>query len=367
MIKILVVGIANIYGGIESYIKNVVDNISKEKFQFDFVNLNENEKIAFQDEFLKNNSKIYNIPNRKKNFFSYRRKFIEILSNNNYDIIHIHIMSYEAFERIIWAIRYSEAKVIVHSHNAGFGSNAKLHTRLLHYLGKMLLNNKKFYKAACGKDAGKWLYNNNEYIILNNGIEYDKYKFDIKNRINMRNNLGIQENEIVIGHTGRLELQKNHNFLIDVFYEYYKKNSSSKLILVGDGSLRKSLEEKIERLNISNNVIFIGFVENVNEYYSAFDIFVLPSLFEGLSISLVEAQTNGLKCFCSTNIDVTSDITGNIYFLNLELSSKEWADKIFKENIKRDDCILEHINKEYFIQNSIKKLEKYYIDILDKR
>ena len=101
----------------------------------------------------------------------------------------------------------------------------------------------------------------------------------------------------------------------------------------------------------------------MNEYYSAFDIFCLPSLFEGLSISLVEAQVNGLKCFCSTNIDQTSDITGNTYFLSLKKSPKEWAEEIINRNIKRDDDILKDINKDYFIENSVKKLEKYYINI----
>ena len=133
--------------------------------------------------------------------------------------------------------------------------------------------------------------------------------------------------------------------------------------MVGNGSLKEKLENKVSNLKISNNVIFIGFTKNVNEYYSAFDIFCLPSLFEGLSISLVEAQVNGLKCFCSTNIDYTSDITGNICFLSLKKSPKEWAEEVINRDIKRDDDILKNVNKDYFVENSVKKLEKYYINI----
>lgn len=362
MIKILVVGLSEIYGGIENYINNVVNNIDLDKFSFDFLNFSDT-KIAFEDNFVRKGFNIIKISGRKKNYIKYRNELIELYKNSNYDIIHFHVMSFEAFERIKWAIKYTSAKIIVHSHNAGFGSNAKLHTRMLHYFGKVVLKHKKFYKVACGEDAGKWLYKAGEYEILNNGINYEKYKFDLENRNKIRKNLNIKDGEIVIGHTGRLEVQKNHDFLVDIYYEYYKNNVNSKLVLVGDGNLREKLEKKVNDLNIANNVIFVGFTKNVNEYYSAFDIFCLPSLFEGLSISLVEAQVNGLKCFCSTNIDKTSDITGNIYFLSLKESPKYWANKMISEDIKRDKDVLKNINKDYFIENSIKKLEKYYINI----
>lgn len=362
MIKILIVGLSNIYGGIENYMNNVINNIDLNHFTFDFLNFAD-EKIAFEDEFVKKGFNIIRISGRKKNFIKYKKELNELYKKNNYDIIHFHVMSFEAFERIRWAIKYTNAKIIVHSHNAGFGSNAKIHTRLLHYLGKIILKNKSFYKVSCGNDAGKWLYREGEFTVLNNGIDYEKYKFNVNNRNKIRNKLNIKHDEVVIGHTGRLELQKNHSFLVEVFYEYYKKNNKCKLILVGDGSLKEKIENKVSNLKISNNVIFIGFTKNVNEYYSAFDIFCLPSLFEGLSISLVEAQVNGLKCFCSTNIDQTSDITGNTYFLSLKKSPKEWAEEIINRNIKRDDDILKDINKDYFIENSVKKLEKYYINI----
>lgn len=358
MIKILVVGLSNICGGIETYMRNVASNISNNYVSFDFVNFSK-EKLSFEDEFTKIGSKIIYVPNRKENFKEYKSQLIKIYKEKQYDFIHFHIMSYEAFERISWAIKYSKSKIIVHSHNAGFGSNAKIHTRILHHIGKIVLENKEFYRVACGNDAGKWMYGNREFEVLNNGIQYDKYKFDENIRNEIRQKYNINKNEIVFGHTGRIELQKNHDFLIDIFYDYYKKNSNAKLLIVGDGSLRNKIEEKIKKMGIQDNVIFSGFVKNVNEYYSAFDVFLLPSLFEGLSISLVEAQANGLKCICSANIDKTSDISGNVFFVELNDSIEKWT-RTIENNINRDDNIINHINNEFFIENSIKKLENFY-------
>jgi glycosyltransferase involved in cell wall biosynthesis len=271
-------------------------------------------------------------------------------------------MSYEAFERIVWALKYSDAKVIVHSHNAGFGSNAKLHTRLLHELGKKILKNKNFLRVACGNYAGKWMFENKEFTVLNNGIDAEKFKFDKVKREEIRKKYNIDDNTIILGHTGRIEIQKNHDFLIDIFNSYHKENPNSKLMLVGDGSLRQNIENKISSLNLKENVIFVGFTKNVNEYYSAFDYFVMPSLFEGLSISLVEAQFNGLKCISSNCVDPTSDISGNVEFYSLEKKADDWAKKLINVDSTRDVNILKNINQDFFINNSVKKLEKFYID-----
>lgn len=358
MIKILVVGLSNICGGIETYMRNVVSNISNDRVLFDFVNFSK-EKLSFEDEFTQKGSKIIYVPNRKENFEEYKSQLIKIYKEEQYEFIHFHIMSYEAFERIFWAMKYSKSKIIVHSHNAGFGSNAKIHTRILHYIGKRVLKSKEFYRVACGYDAGKWMYGNKEFEVLNNGVKYDEYKFDEDIRNEIRQKYNINKNEIVFGHTGRIELQKNHDFLIDIFYDYYKKNPNAKLLIVGDGSLRSKIEEKVKKLKIQDNVIFSGFVKNVNKYYSAFDVFLLPSLFEGLSISLVEAQANGLKCICSANIDKTSDISGNVFFVELDDSLAKWTSTI-EENLTRDYYVENHINKDFFVENSIKKLETFY-------
>jgi glycosyltransferase involved in cell wall biosynthesis len=274
-------------------------------------------------------------------------------------------MSYEAFERIVWSLKYTTAKVIVHSHNAGFGSNAKTHTRLLHQIGKNLLKNKDFLRVACGDYAGKWIFEDKPFTILNNGVNAQKFEFNKAKRQEFREKYNISEDTIVLGHTGRIEIQKNHDFLIDIFNSYHTKNPNSKLMLVGDGSLKQSLENKVAMLNLSNDVIFTGFTKNVNEYYSAFDYFVMPSLFEGLSISLVEAQFNGLKCISSDSVDPTSDISKNVVFLSLKKSANDWAQEIINIESMRDINILKNINQDFLIENSVKKLEKFYEDNLD--
>ena len=358
MRKILVIGVSDIYGGIETYMKNVVDNIDVETFKIDFLNVSSND-LAYKDFFISKGSKIKQVTGRKKNFFKYRREIIEFLKNTKYDVIHIHIMSFEAFERIFWSIKYTDAKIIVHSHSAGFGKNAKVHTRVLDKIGRFVLKDKEYKCVACGKDAGKWMFRKKDFIVANNGIDYEKYKFNNNFRSEIREMYGIKDNEIIIGHTGRIEKQKNHKLLINIFEEFRKNNSNSKLMIVGDGSLRKEIYDLAVDKNIINDVIFVGYTKDVHKYYSAFDVFCMPSLYEGLSISLVEAQFNGLKCYTSTSVDLDSDITGNVEFIGLNDSIEMWTKAIQKNNV-RDKDVKMKIKTEYFIENSVKILEKIY-------
>lgn len=165
---------------------------------------------------------------------------------------------------------------------------------------------------------------------------------------------------------GRFTNQKNHTFLIDIFYEIHKINSNTKLILIGIGEKETEIKQKVDGLNLKDSVIFMGFRSNVNEYMSAMDVFLMPSLYEGLPVVGVEAQASGLPCFMSQDV-ITNEvkIANNLKFISLDCNPKEWATEILNNELKRSDTKNELKQNGYFIEDTVRLLQEYYIS--DKR
>lgn len=218
----------------------------------------------------------------------------------------------------------------------------------------------------CSKEAGVWLFgkkivNSNRFMIVHNAVDLEKYKFNVEVRERIRNDLKIDKNTIVIGHVGRFVELKNHDFLVDVFYEFYEIHPNSKLLLIGTGIKENEIKEKVKRLGIEENVIFAGFRENVNDYMCAMDLFVLPSKTEGLGLVLIEAQASGLKCFTSKDVVPNEvDVSKTTQFLSLNLLPKEWADVLIETNIERvknEDMIKQ---AGYDIIDTSKVLQDFY-------
>lgn len=190
-------------------------------------------------------------------------------------------------------------KIIIHSHNNNIPKG--IIKKTLNFINKKLLINKGNVFLACSEESGKWLYGNNvNFEIINNAIEMEEFKFDKEKRDKIRRQYNL-EDKFVIGHVGRIEKEKNHEFLIDIFKEIKQKNNNARLLLVGEGSLENKIKQKVKDDSLENDVIFIGNSHKVSDYYQAMDVFVFPSLAEGLGIVLIEAQSNGLKCFTTKN------------------------------------------------------------------
>lgn len=358
MIKILFEGLSNNLGGIETFIYNLIKNADKNKFEFSIL-LDENIVTPYQDEYQDNGIKIYRVTSRKKNYFKYLKELKKIYQDNQFDYIHINVMSYSLFERITYACKYSKAKVIVHSHNAGY-KNGYYRTRILHQIGKLIVKPHRFLKIACGEEAGKFMFKPNEYKIFNNGIDLEKFQFSQKYRKEIREELNLQENTIAIGLVAAFLPVKNHIFLIDIFNEILKLNNNSKLILIGTGPTQEKIKQEVKKINLQNKILFLGKRMDVNKIYSGLDIYLMPSISEGLSISLVEAQVNGLKCYTSTGVDKNSNVTGNVDFISLKNTSKEWADRIINSNNNRDINALDKVPDEFNAKKSYEKLFNYY-------
>ena len=360
-IKILIAGISQNLGGIEIFVYNLYKNLDKEKYEVSFL-VNKIYKVAFLDEYQKDGCKFFYTEDRKKNYFKYLKDLKEIYTKNQFDIIHINAFSYSTFERILYACKYSNAKVIVHSHSSGF-RKGYYKTRFIHKIGKKFIDNKKFYKIACGEQAGKFMFGNDNFTILNNGIDFEKFAFSSENRNDIRKEFGILDDTKLIGMIGTFSPIKNHTFLLDAFKEYHNLNSNSKLILVGEGSLKSNIEEKVKEYGLENNVIFAGKREDVNKIYSALDLYVMPSIAEGLSIAICEAQINGLKCYTSTSVDADSNISGNVEFISLDQSAKYWAEQMIKDD-ERDENVINKIPEKFNLKKSCELMCNFYESIL---
>ena len=217
-------------------------------------------------------------------------------------------------------------KVIVHSHNTS--PSVGRVTSLLHYMNKNKLNELADYKLACSTDAGKWLYTDNNFTIMTNGIITERFKFDQVKRKKIRNELSINENQIVYGNIGRFSEQKNHKRLIEIFKEIRKEQNNSILLLVGDGDLRSEIEATVRKYSLEANVIFAGVRNDIPDLLMAMDAFIMPSLYEGLPIVAIEAQASGLQLFLSDTISKETDIIGHTTWFSLNENNETIVNKI---------------------------------------
>lgn len=361
-----VIGIMN-RGGAETMIMNLYRNIDRNKVQFDFVE-NQGSEAAFDAEIRQLGGRIYRCPRYDgKNHVAYTRWWNTFFSSHKgeYPIVHGHIGSTAAIYLSI-AKKYG-AYTIAHSHSAGIGSAMY---RMFACPTRYIADN--FF--ACSKDAGISRYgkrvgnDSNRCQVLNNAIDTRKFIFSQETRQQIRNHLHIAENAVVIGHVGRFVEAKNHLFLIDIFADIRKRDPNAILLLVGDGELRHEIEIAIAEKHLSKAVILTGVRSNVWDFYQAMDVFVFPSIYEGLPVSLVEAQAAGLPCCVSANIPRDSAITDLVEFLPLESGAEKWAEIALQRAQKpRHNMLAEIQNAGFDVASTAKWLENFYMNVVTSR
>lgn len=360
-------------GGIQSLVFEIAKRINKDKFQLDFLLLDDGNKYELEEKLKEFGCNVYKLDGiwveTLIDFLKYGKAvdhFFKI--HNNYDIVHMHSSS-KNYLILKKAKKYGIKTRIAHSHNIDFQTK----NIIKKIIGNIFKINLRIYATdyyACSKLAGEWLFGKNivkskKFKVINNAIDYNKFKFNKSTRKKIRDKLKIYDDEIIVGHIGRFTMQKNHEFLIKIFYELYKINSKFKLIMIGTGIKEKEIRRKVEELNITKNVIFEGFKENVNEYIQAMDLFLFPSKFEGLGIVLIEAQASGLKCYVSKDvIPKEAQVTSLLKFIDLKSSPEYWAKEICKDSsYQRKDVKDEFENKKYFIEDTIEFLETEYASL----
>ncbi|CZR05619.1 Glycosyltransferase involved in cell wall bisynthesis [Trichococcus flocculiformis] len=350
-------------GGAETMIMNLYRNIDREKIQFDFI-VHTQEKCAFDDEIEELGGKIYRVPRYiGTNHFAYKKVWKDFFVNHaNYKIIHGHVRSTASIYLKI-AKSYN-LTTIAHSHSTSSGTGV---SSVIKNLFQYPIRNTSDYFLACSESAGKWLFGDeivasNKFNILNNAIETDQFIFNNQIRKAIRNEFDI-EGKYVIGHVGRFQRMKNHEFLIDIFKSIHDEIEDSTLLLIGDGPLKESVQSKVRRENLENSVIFAGVRSDVSDIFQGMDLFLFPSLFEGLGIVVVEAQAAGLSCIISDQIPNEAIVTNLVEKAPLSKSSEYWAEKAMKKtNYLRKDTSKFIKNAGYDIHDTTKWLENFYLD-----
>nr|WP_317279567.1 glycosyltransferase [uncultured Fusobacterium sp.] len=363
-IRVLHRGMSYNKGGIETFIMNLYRNIDREKIQFDFI-VPEGMDIAFEEEIKKLGGNIYKvICGIKKNPIKallYDWKFFK--KHPEISILHIHDCS-AANLRLMKTAKKMGIKIrILHSHNNDYLTPLNKRQLITEKWNKKNINKIATDLFACSDEAGKFMFEKNSYKVVKNAVNANKFLFNQDKREQLRKELGIN-NELVIGCVARFDYQKNHMFLLDVFSEYLKIETNSKLLLIGDGPLKEKINNKILKLGIEEKVILLGMRDNIDELLNCLDLFILPSLSEGLGIVFIEAQINGLKCLASDNVPQETNILGNITYKSLFDSIEDWVKEIKKmtKALKREKVDLNIIKeKGYDICYESKKIEEFYL------
>ena len=352
-------------GGTEALIMSLLRRLDRTKFQYDIVE--QTEDICSHDQEIQAlGSVIYRCPaisllglNTYRKWW--RRFFAE---HDEYRIVHGH--SRGSAPIYLREARRAGRTTIVHSHNNSFGKGIK---GIIRKIWQFPLRNLADVNLACSHDSGIAQYGrHNPFTVINNGIESEKFAFNKYKRMEMRSELSL-DGRFVVGNVARYVEQKNHTFLLKIFRELLNMEHEAVLLLIGSGPLEEKIRSQAEEMHMADSIIFSGEHSNIADYYQAMDVFVLPSLFEGLGIVNIEAQCAGLPCFVSDTVAPEAKVTNLLRFLSLEDAPEKWATEIirgWKESGERRARAKDVQEKGFDINWTARQLQELYVNALEK-
>lgn len=348
--------------GLETMLMNYYRNIDRTKVQFDFL-VHRYEKGDYDDEILSLGGKIYRFdPIFFKDVFTYAHKHKDFFSENpGYRIVHSHLDSLSALPLSL-AKKAGIPVRIAHSHVNGFDKGNKTYSR---QIMKRFISIYATDYAGCSKEALQFMFGKfaKRGFVIANAIDIQKFRYDTAKRKKMRDDLDLSD-EFTIGHVGRFSYPKNHDFLIDIFKELKSKQSNSVLLLVGTGGNEEAIKQKVTDLGLNDNVKFLGLRSDIEDIMQAMDVFVLPSIYEGLGIVGVEAQASGLPCIVSDKVSSEVRLSESCSFLSLGYDKDIWANEIVALYSKnKDRTVIDARMDEYDIKKSSKVLQAMYIGV----
>lgn len=370
-------------GGIESLVMDYFKYLDLTKANF-YILTSQIITTKYHEDLTKMNISIEStgcegIDNPIKRIWTNLSKIEKKIAERKYDIVHLHLSNGAVLKYAEICKKLNVKKVIVHSHSSNINSKNKLIKLLMHKFGVKNYNKYVDVKIACSNKAGESMFENSKYYFLKNGIDLNKYKFDIEKRkeikeylksILIKNNKeyeSLKAEELkIIGHIGRFSTEKNHEYILKIL-KYMKDNNklNKKIIflLIGNGTLEKEIKEKSKKIGVNENIIFLGGINNVEEYLNSMDVFILPSKFEGNPISVVEAQANGLKVFLSDTITNQAKLLDSTEYIPItEEKIRIWTEKILDYEVNLNNrytySILE--KKGYEIKDIVNELKEIY-------
>lgn len=356
-------------GGQESFIMNIYRNIDREKVQFDFFTPYYCANESLRAEIEQMGGKVFEKAGRF-NGQGNKNDFLENLSaffkEHQYDTVHIHSGSTFSLALGAKLAKKSGAKkVLVHSHATGYNN---LQYKVIRAIAPFFFKGNATHYLACSKLAAEWKFPSSvirkgNYLVINNGIDAEKFSFSQATREQYRKELGL-ENQFAICHVGRFSPEKNHSFLLDVFAQIKKTVPNARLLLIGEGPLKEEMMQKAKDLQLEKDVLFLGIRKDVSNILQSADLFIFPSIFEGLGIVAIEAQSAGLPVLASKQIPEEAAVTP--YFCSLPLSegAESWAKAALSLSPAKDRaaCSALVASNGFSSANSASILQKLYLE-----
>ena len=349
-------------GGVEAVVMNYYRNIDRSKVQFDFV-VDGFERTRLDDEIEALGGRVYHVEPYRSNIFSNMHQIYRIVRDGGYEIVHSHMNTLAVFS--LFSAWLAGAKIrILHNHSTAVRSEGM--RTVVKYLLRPFAPFFANRYAACSRLAGVWMYGQDavetgRVKVFNNAVNVYSFAFNAEKREQLRQQLMIAPNQFVMGHVGRFVYQKNHLFLLEIFAAVHKREQKAVLLLVGDGPLRKEMEQQVATLGLKGAVRFLGLRKDVEKLYNAMDVFVLPSWYEGLPVVSVEAQANGLPCLVSDRVSEECELTSSLQFLSLEAGAEAWAEFICTALCERNYRATEELREHQFdIKTEAGKMLDWY-------
>lgn len=346
-------------GGLETMLMNYYRQIDRNKVQFDFL-VHRDLRADYDDEIESLGGKIYRLPRLVPQSPTYHKALDGFFFEHpEYKIIHVH---QDCLSAIILkaAEKHGVPVRIAHSHCSSQDKNLKYPIKLFYQRQIPQYATELF---ACGQDAGEWMFRGADFRVLNNAIDASAYCYDTQIREAKRREMGIAESTFVVGHIGRFSPPKNHDGLLKIFAAIHNREPNSVLMLVGDGNLRGAIEKQIAELRLTDAVVMTGVRSDVPDLLQAMDVFVFPSNYEGLPVTMVEAQAAGLPCFISDKVPIECKITDLVTQIPLAAPPEAWAENILAaRDLPRRDTYAEIAQSGFDIRENAAWLQNFYLE-----
>lgn len=358
------------FGGEESFAITTLRHMDKTGFVIDFMTPYFCDNEAYREEVRSWGGEVYEyglpfLPGSSRS--AIREPLDELMSEHDYDIVHIHSGSITAATHLAEVAKQHGAKVIVHAHRGSLHGNLKHQAAMA--IGAVPMHRFVDEYLSCSPLASSTLFPpliaKHKAVVINNGVDVERFAFNEETRREVRAELDIADDALVIGHVGRLSEEKNHKFLLDVFEQYIQLHPNTVLLLVGEGDLRPELEAIVKAKGLADKVIFVGKTNDVPRYYMAMDVFAFPSIFEGLGIVAIEAQASGLPVIASNTVPAQIDVTGNVRFEPIT-DPQGWVNNMPTPNANRNTVAERILQAGFDVQSTAQQLRQIYCNLSAK-